>query len=223
MKKLTKYPVAWLIAAVVVVASIVFGVMTAKADMVKVTAGNWVCDGANVLSEETEQTVRTTNAEFDQNYSAYVAVVTVDSLKGWDADAYAEKLFNSWELYGNDFMLLLDIGGKQSYLYNGSNYTDFDYASYLDTYVNPSFFEGDYDTAVTSLLSAMETYLSQGTPSTSYQTYDNPSDWDVQTDVQPSGNGGLTRVILTLIILAVLVYAILSAVERSRYRSWYDR
>ncbi len=224
MKKILKYPVAWLIAAVVVVCAVVFGIKTAKTDMITVTPGNWVCDAANVLSDETEQAVRTSNAGFDQNYSAYVAVVTVDNLKGWDADSYAEKLFNQWELQGNDFMLLLDIGGQQSYLYHGSNYSDFDYSSYLNTYVNQSFFAGDYDTAVTSLLGGMETYFAQGTPSTSYQTYDDSAVWDVP-DAEPQTNGGgsVAQVIFVLIILAIIVYLVLSALERNRYRTWYHR
>lgn len=222
MKNLKKYPVAWLIAAVVVAASILFGVKMAKSDMVTVTPGNWVCDGADVLSDETEQAVRTANASFDQNYSAYVAVVTVPSLKGWDADAYAEKLFNSWELYGNDFMLMLDVGGKQSYLYSGSNYTGFDYASYLDTYVNSDFFNGDYDAAVTSLLNGMESFFAQGTPSSSYQDYDDPTGWDVPA-AETAASSGATRVVVMLVILAVLVYCVLSAMERSRYRTWYGR
>ena len=222
MKNLKKYPVAWLIAAVVVVASVLFGMKMAKADMVTVTPGNWVCDGADVLSDETEQTVRTANASFDQNYSAYVAVVTVPSLKGWDTDAYAEKLFNSWNLYGNDFMLMLDVGGKQSYLYSGSNYTGFDYASYLDTYVNPEFFNGNYDAAVTVLLNGMETYFSQGTPSSSYQDYDDPAGWD-EPAAQPVSSSGAARAVVMLVILAVLVYCVLSAMERSRYRTWYGR
>ncbi len=224
MKKLLKYPVAWLIAIAIVVCAIFFGIKTAKVDMVTVTPGNWVCDGANVLSEETEQAVRTSNAEFDQNYSAYVAVVTVDNLKGWDADSYAEKLFNQWDLQGNDFMLLLDIEGQQSYLYHGSNYSDFDYASYLNTYVNQSFFAKDYDTAVTSLLSGMETYFAQGTPSTSYQTYDDSESWDVPS-AEPQENGGrsMTQVIFVLVVLAVIIYLVLSALERNRYRTWYHR
>ena len=224
MKKLLKYPVAWLIAAAVVACAIFFGIKTAKVDMVTVTPGNWVCDAANVLSDETEQTVRTSNAEFDQNYSAYVAVATVDNLKGWDADSYAEKLFNQWELQGNDFMLLLDIGGQQSYLYHGSNYSDFDYASYLNTYVNQNFFAGDYDSAVTSLLSGMETYFAQGTPSTSYQTYDNSGAWDVpEAEPQANRSGGMAQVVFVIIVLAIIIYLILSALERNRYRTWYHR
>ena len=175
--------------------------------MLAVTPGNWVCDGAEVLSEDTENTVRTYNTTFDQSYSAYVAVATVPSLKGWDADAYAEELFNRWSLQGNDFLLMLDIGGNQSYLYNGSNYTNFNFSSYLDTYVNTDFFAGNYDAAVTGLMAGMESYLSQYnggyspengvTPAEDTGNYTDYAQMEQQTNL-------LSGVIIVLALLAVV-------------------
>lgn len=138
-----------------------FGVMTADADVLSVRSGKWVYDGANVLDDATEKAVKDCNVEFDQEFKAYLAVATVDNLKGWEPDAYAAKLFDKWGLYGNDFLLLLDVGGKESYLYHGSNYSDFDHSAYLDSFVNPSFEVEDYDTAVTELLPGVKTYLEQ--------------------------------------------------------------
>ena len=225
MKALKKYPVAWAITAAVIVVSVIFGIKMARADMLAVTPGNWVCDGAEVLSEDTENTVRTYNTTFDQSYSAYVAVATVPSLKGWDADAYAEELFNRWSLQGNDFLLMLDIGGNQSYLYNGSNYTNFNFSSYLDTYVNTDFFAGNYDAAVTGLMAGMESYLSQYnggyspengvTPAEDTGNYTDYAQMEQQTNL-------LSGVIIVLALLAV-VYTLLCSMERSRYRSWYSR
>lgn len=161
MKIFRNYWVAWVIAILVAVGSVSFGVLTADADLLPVKSGKWVCDSAGVLSEETEQAVAKYNDSFDQDYNAYVAVATVDNMKGWEPDDYAAKLFNKWKLYGNDFMLLLDVGGKQSYLYHGSNYTDFDHSAYLDSFVNPSFTVGDYDKAVIELMPGVATYLEQ--------------------------------------------------------------
>ena len=218
---------AWVITIAVILASSVFGIAMAREDMLPVTPGNWVCDGAGVLSEETENTVRSYNAQFDQSYSAYVAVATVESLKGWDPDVYAEELFNKWELYGNDFLLVLDIGGNQSYLYNGSNYTDFDFASYLDNYVNPDFFAGNYDAAVTNLFTGMESYLAQQNGG-----YNPDSDGASLPDYDGSyidsyaayymRNRVLSGVIVLAVIL-VVVYVMLSSMEQNRYRHWYSR
>lgn len=227
MKTLRKYSVAWLITIAVIVVSSIYGVAMAKEDMLPVTPGNWVCDGAGVLSEETENAVRTYNAQFDQSYSAYVAVATVDSLKGWEPDTYAEKLFNKWELYGNDFLLLLDIGGNQSYLYNGSNYTNFDYSSYLDSYVNPDFFAGNYDGAVTNLFTGMEGYLSQqnggynpGSDDGSQPVYEgNYTDSYAAYYRRTNFLSGF----IVFVVILVLVYAFLSSVEQNRYRHWHSR
>ena len=220
MKALKKYPVAWAITAAVIVVSVIFGIKMARADMLAVTPGNWVCDGAEVLSEDTENTVRTYNTTFDQSYSAYVAVSTVPSLKGWDAYAYAEELFNRWSLQGNDFLLMLDIGGNQSYLYNGSNYTNFNFSSYLDTYVNTDFFAGNYDAAVTGLMAGMESYLSQYnggyspengvTPAEDTGNYTDYAQMEQQTNL-------LSGVIIVLALLAVVYTAVYG------FLYWFER
>ncbi len=226
MKYIRNYAVAWAITIAVVLASGVFGVAMARADMLPVVPGNWVCDGAGVLSEETESAVRSYNAGFDQSYSAYVAVATVENLRGWEPDVYAEELFNDWELYGNDFLLLLDIGGGQSYLYHGSNYTDFDYSAYLDDYVNPDFYAGDYDAAVTNLFTGMESYLSQhngGYVSGGETSW--PEDYDggyQDSYAQYYRRSNVMTGIILVVVALVVIYAVLSAAERSRYRRWYS-
>lgn len=227
MKVLRKYSVAWLITIAVIVVSSVFGILMAREDMLPVTPGNWVCDGAGVLSEETENTVRSYNAQFDQSYSAYVAVATVDSLKGWEPDVYAEELFNKWELYGNDFLLVLDIGGNQSYLYHGSNYTNFDFASYLDSYVNPDFFSGNYDGAVTNLFTGIEEYLAQQnggyTPGSDGASLPDYSGNYTDSYAAYYMRSRILSGFIVLAVILVVVYVMLSSMEQNRYRHWYSR
>ena len=223
MKSLKKYPVAWVITIVVILASSVFGVAMAKEDMLPVTPGDPVYDGANVLSAEVEEELRQTNARFDQSYAAYVAVATVDSLKGWEPDAYAEELFYEWELYGNDFLLVLDIGGKESYFYHGSNYTSFDYAYYLDNYVNPDFVLGDYDGAVTALMEGMERYLSGVTTGSSYTPpVDDGWEYDY-TEVTDHYVYNVRSSFMAVILLIIVLIVILNVIERNRYRTWYGQ
>ncbi len=224
MKIFKKYSVAWLITILVIVASCAFGIAFAKADMIPVQTDDWVYDGANVLSAETEAQVRSYNVQFDAYY-AYVAVATVNSLQGWDADEYAEQLFNNWELYGYDFMLLLDIGGNQSYLYYGSYRSGFDYSTYLETYVNPYFYSGDYDTAVLSLMEAMENYLiGVGDVSESGGNYVY-SDWygyDYDSGMNYSG-GGFFAVALdfNLLLIGLVLFFVAGVIDRMRYDRWY--
>ena len=210
LKVLKNYPVAWLITVAVIVLSVLVGQKTAQADMLSVKAGDWVCDGAGVLSEETEEAVRAYNTQFDQDYGAYVAVATVKNLRGWEPDAYAQQLFGAWELYGNDFLLMLDIGGGQSYLYYGSNRTGFNHSTYLEQYVNPSFLQGDYDAAVLSLFPAMESYLSSGLTVTSGDLSDQPADTGERADplsvqnVQEGGSAAAAILVLVLVIVVIL-------------------
>ncbi len=161
MKIFQKYSVAWAIAIVVAISSVAFGVLTAGSGVLPVKSGKWVYDGADILNDATETAVQEYNTGLDKDYNAYVAVATVDTLKDVDVNAYAAKLFSKWGLYGNDFLLLLDKEGKESYLYHGSNYQDFDYSAYLDGFVNPNVTAGNYDAAVTQLLPGIQSYLAQ--------------------------------------------------------------
>lgn len=222
MNFLKKYPVAWVLTIVIILTSSVFGVAMAKQDMLPVTPGEPVYDGANVLSEAVEEQLLATNYRFDQEYASYVAIATVENLQGWEADAYAEELFYEWELYGNDFLLLLDVGGKASYLYYGSNYTGFDFTYYLKNYVDPEFALGNYAQACTDLMTGMERYLSSGSGSTGVTTpgYDNDYYWEddyyytPMPGVDPSG-------IVSLLIFVVVIILIVNAIDRSRYNTWY--
>lgn len=225
MKFLKKYPVAWALTIVVILASSVFGVAMASQDMLPVTPGDPVYDGADVLSDAVEEQLRQTNYRFDQDYAAYVAIATVDNLKGWEADAYAEELFYEWELYGNDFLLLLDIEGRASYLYYGSNYSSFDYAYYLDNYVDPEFVLGNYDAAATALMEGMERYLSGSTTGGSSSGAEDywENDYDTEVTDHYVYQTGERSMLIGLIVLIIIVIAILNMIERNRYRTWYGR
>lgn len=225
MKFFKKFSVAVVITALVVVGCIAFSAVTAPAPLPNVKVGDWVCDQANVLDPETETQVRNYNSRFDTSYSAYVAVVTVDSMKGWDSTEFGEQVFNKWELYGNDFLLVLDLGDKQDYLFHGSNYTDFDYDAYLNNYVSPSFYEGDCDTAVLSLMEAMDSYLA-GKNDIVPPTYQGDGWSEDYTYQDNHANGYIDLgmgIICNMIILIIVLLVILSAIDRARYNSWYRR
>ena len=222
MKILKKYPVAWALTILVILSSSLFGVAFAKQDMLPVVPGTPVCDGANVLSAAAEEQLLETNYRFDEGYASFVAVATVDSLQSWEADAYAEELFYEWELYGNDFLLLLDVGGRASYLYYGSNHTGFDYVYYLDNYVDPEFALGNYDEAAIALLTGMERYLSGSTTSSGYTpSYD--SYWEDDYVYEPVYTMYAGRTLMSIILFLILLVVILNLIDRSRYNTWYGQ
>ena len=222
MNTLKKYPVAWAITIVVIVCSCLFGIAFAKQDMLSVVPGDPVCDGANVLSDSTEELLRENNYRFDQDYASYIAIATVDSLKGWEPDAYAEELFYEWQLYGNDFLLVMDVGGGVSYLYYGSNYTGFDYGYYLDNYVDPEFNQGNYDAAALALMTGMERYLISITTGTDYLPPVN-DDWGYYDEWSGTFylSDGIWTFIFAAVVILILFAIISSAVDRARYRTWH--
>ncbi len=227
MKILKKFPVAVAITAVVVALCLGYSAWTAPAALPDTTVGDWVCDSANVLSEDTEKQVRTYNSQFDADYAAYVAVLTVKSERNWDETEFAQKVYENWTLGGNDFLLILDVGGRASYLYYGENYSDFDYASMLASYVDPSFYEEDYDSAVLNLMEGMEQYLSEEASAvqSDSQTVFEEDDWDeAEYYYADEGFGVIAAggsMFLGIILLIVVVVLILNAIDRARYDSWY--
>ena len=247
IKKLGEFHIACAVTAVLIAVSILFGVNTAPADLPKVTPGEWVSDGANVLSKETEEAVRTANTELDQKYTAYVAVVTVNHLRGWEAVEYAQQLFGQWGLFGNDFLLLMDVGGQENYLYHGGNYVNFDYSACLNERVNPLTEEQDYDGAVTALFDGIESFLSSGgsiysvggaasgvvpagdssgeTPTSSEEGASSAVGSGKAPSAETAGKHrglGVFLVILRIVLVLIVLFAIFEVIDRNRYRRWYN-
>jgi uncharacterized membrane protein YgcG len=217
VKFFKKFSVAVVITALVVVGCLVYSVASAPASLPNVKVGDWVCDQAGVLSTDTEAEVRNYNSRFDTSYSAYVAVVTVDSMKGWDSVDFGEEVFDKWELYGNDFLFVMDIGEQQDYLFYGSNYTDFDYDSYLSTYADPSFYAGDYDQAVLSLLEGMEGYLKEHNSASTAPNYSQNGNYSENYYYDDDQEG---EIVMTILVLLIVIFIIFRAIDRSRYNRW---
>lgn len=241
LNKLREFPIACAVSVVVIAISILFGALTAPADLLEVVPGEWVCDGANVLSEETETAAQTGNTELDQAHTAYLAVATVDHLRGWKADEYAQQLFDKWGLYGNDFLLLMDVKGQENYLYQGGNYTNFDYTTCLNERVNPFVQEQDYDGAVIALFDGIEEFLSADGGIYSAAgggAAEEPAGEEPESggDSSAAGSGenapaetpatrrglGVLFVILRIVLVLIVLFAIFEAIDRSRYRRWYN-
>ncbi len=147
---------------------------------------------------------------WDVDFYAYVSVASVNSMEGWDSEDYCLTLAKKWDLGSHDMLLVLDIGGENSYLCEGGDYADFDYESYLDIYLEADFFAGDYDSGVLALMEAMEDYFA------SVNAYDDYFYDDYYYD--NSTNGGW---LMGLIVLIILIVIIANAIDRVRYNRWY--
>ncbi len=116
MKFFKKYPVAVVITILVIAGSIVFGISKMPAPMLAPSYGTWVLDDANVLSDSAEEALQWANNSLATDYSAHIAVATVNNVKGRDISEYTYELASEWSLGTYDMILLLDIGGQEYYL-----------------------------------------------------------------------------------------------------------
>lgn len=118
MKKLFQNPiVAWAVLILAVVVGLIIGQIKKPAALPKVSYGVWICDDAGILSAETEKTLAEYNRTWDQKYGgAVVAVATVNSIKGWESNTFADTLGKKWGLGEKDMLLLIYPEG------NGVNY-----------------------------------------------------------------------------------------------------
>ncbi|MBQ8935572.1 MAG: TPM domain-containing protein, partial [Oscillospiraceae bacterium] len=203
--------------ALVVAGCLAYSLFVGPVAAVKVQPGDWIADQANVLSESTEDSLRSYDQSFDKNYGSVIAVATVSSTRGWDMEDYALKLADQWELGAKDLVLLLDIGGKDAYLLGGSAWTDLEPSELLNQTMAADFFSGNYDSAVLSLFSAMSGwYPDHG----GYARSDPYADYNQQSHGNSSSFGGFSM-ILRIILIILVIYLIIAAIERARYRRWY--
>lgn len=172
MKALKKQGVAWVIAALMIVAAI--GIGKAKAPPAVDVPGSvgpgsspvevesfYVYDDAGVLSAKTEEKITCINLELYKKLDVLIAVVTTNYGRE-DLYDFALNYAGNIGLGGNDFIVVLDISGENYWLVQGSDlmyrFTDEDCGDYAWNYMESDFARGDYDGAVLALTEALETW-----------------------------------------------------------------
>lgn len=77
----------------------------------------YVYDGAQVLTEATEQYIINSSQELERKTSAQIVVVTIPSLEGQSLEAYATELFRQWGIgdaeKNNGLLLLCAVEDRQ--------------------------------------------------------------------------------------------------------------
>ena len=221
MNQLKKFPVAVFITVLVVLGCLAHSFFGAPAEPVPVQTGNWVSDEADVLSMETEDAIRSYNQAFDADYSSVIAVATVPSAQGWDLYDYAIDLAGEWGLGSNDMILVMDIGGEDAYFMEGGNWPGLDCTGMLDQYMAADFFSGDFDSAVLSLFSAMSAWYPENGGAVHNDPYGGSSYYSGSSTPSHSAGTSASSGFVGVILLLILLFAILSAIERSRYTRWH--
>ena len=210
--------VAIVITAVVVAACLVYGWTQRKATVPTPTEGDWVYDSAQLLSSNTEFRIDQFNRQWDTDYGSVMAIATVAHTRGWEMEDYADKLAENWRLGDNDSLLLIDKAENAYWMSPGAK-TERDVGElklrelFQENFEIP-FYEENYDEAVTGVYAAMDECLDQtfGSDGVSGLTTNllNPVAAVTSTPVNFVG----------IIIVLVVLFLIISAIDRSRYRRW---
>lgn len=212
------------IIAIVFLLLVAFSFSVFAIDLPQPTNNFFVNDFADVISSEHESEILNIGADLYNQTEAQVAVVTVDSLDGYDVEEYALELGREWgvgsEESNNGVVLLLSVNDRQVTIQVGYGLegclTDAKTGRILDTYAIPYLFDDDFSTGLSEAYKAIisvicEEYgieLVEG-----YQVYDyhNESDDELSasdiiiaifiiitflTVFRKGGRGGLFRTIL---------------------------
>ena len=114
MKIFKNRAVAWVVLVLAVVGSVCIGLSRKDSFLAKepvalpeVEYQQWICDEADMLSDDTVAYITERNADWDAKYYAVVAVATADSIQGWTPEEAAKQLGADWKLGKNDMLLLM--------------------------------------------------------------------------------------------------------------------
>lgn len=116
----------------------------------------YVYDGAQVLSEETEQYIVNASAELESKTGAQIVVVTIPSLEGRPLEEYATDLFRQWGIgdaeKNNGLLLLCAVEDRQFRVEVGygleGDLPDGKTGRMQDTYIVPLLRENQFDEGI---------------------------------------------------------------------------
>ncbi len=115
-----------------------------------------VNDFANILSDSTESEITTLIESVKESNGVEIAVVTIESLEGYEINEYAVEMGRSWGI-GNEerddgVLFLTSVGDRQTYIATGygvEGYITDIQAHWITEYeVVPYFKDGDYDAGI---------------------------------------------------------------------------
>jgi uncharacterized membrane protein YgcG len=220
MKFYQKRGVALVVLVLAIAAAVAWGQFKRPAALPNVSYGVWIRDDANLLSADTESTISSYNSSWDSDYRAVVAVATVDSIKGWKQNDFADTLGNRWGLGANDMLLLMVKGGNW-YVATGTsvqdNMTDTQ-QSKLAAAVDGPYYSGDYDGAAVAFFRQADVYYAQAMGG-GYSSLV-PSGGEEGTAAWHDHSGLNIGGVILLIAGIFVVWVLL---DRMRYRSYRRR
>ena len=173
----------------------------------------WLWDGANLLSAQAEEQLCLYNANWDARYNSVVAVVTVGSLDGEDIEEYAWDQGADMGLGEGDAILLISARDETYFVAPGN-----DFASILTNRV-----VSDLEDILSGQMNEQTVLSFYGALNQVY--YDNFGFGNGETarPIEQEGYGDSGAALITLLVIAVLIVAVLSAIDRTRYNTYRAR
>lgn len=158
----------------------------------------YIADEAGLLSKQTEKTLSVYNANWDEDYHAIIAVVSVDSSD--DLEQAAWDYASSFNLGEDDAILVLAKKQQDYYLLASGGFYDFFSSlstSFVDSHMASGVQKKDYDEATEALFSAVHVELSERYAS--------------------SGEVNYMGVFLILLIVLLIIWVIVDKIRYNRY------
>lgn len=213
MKFYQKRSVALVVLILAILGASVYGFAKKPAPLPEVEFQHWICDEANLLDGETEQTIEDYNSKWNEDYYAVVAVAAVDDIHGWKVEDFAAELGKNWGLGGNDMLLLL-VQDDHYYVALGDNaayeMTDTQ-QSKLKVAIEEDYYKGDYNAAAVSFFRQADIFYAQAL--TGQDSYVEQAAWDGGSDVS----------VMNVVVLLVILFAVWALLDQMRYQSYRRR
>lgn len=127
------------------------------------TTDFYVNDFADVLSEETKSHIMSTAVQLENETTAQVVVLTVESLDGKEISDFAVETFRSWGIgdkeKNNGVLIVLSVGDREMWVTTGygveGTLTDARLGQLRDIYAIPYYSKDDFDTGTKLLFDAI--------------------------------------------------------------------
>lgn len=176
----------------------------------------YVYDGADILSDDTENYIIARNEKLREKASgSEIVVVTVNTTDDVEIREYADTLFTQWEIGNaekmNGLLLLLAVDDDNYWVTQGGgiqvNLSSTRIKNLLDNYLEPYFVTGDYDRGVATVfskfVSSYEAMYSIDLDATETVT------GDLEANAGKDVSAKIVTTVLVVLILVVFVSAVI--------------
>lgn len=177
---------------------------------------NYVADDAEVLTEDSINSIRDANKTLAADYGLTIAVCTVNTTGDEEIATYARNLFTEWKL-GEGILVLIAKDDNNYYFVPSVGVEDIltneKIASIRDEYFEADFSNGMYDRAVKKVVSALKNTLLTGMQSradAAKATSAAAAEEEAPSEEKGTTIGtvivGFFKVILWIVVIAVLLF-----------------